>query len=331
MSLSWITRQFGARAHTKKAESFEVTTLPIVLPPKRIAEVTRYLSGVAIVKNEAANLKEWLEFHRLVGLEHVYLYDDGSSDNSGEILRPYVDGGFVTHVPWAQFDRAVSRQSSAYAHALCAFGPIWRWMALIDLDEFLFPAKHENLPTALADYEDLPAIAVPWLMYGFCGHERRPLGLVTENYTRRAPFPPRSRKLLKWKCIVDPFQVEAVRGPHFFFLARRTQGAFTEKRQWISKEHPPEKDGLTCEVFRLNHYFTKSAEEFAKKVSVPSFRPRQSSVARRERMEKLSALIEAELVLDQAIQRYLPELRRACNAPHFRADRSPVSSNADAS
>jgi hypothetical protein len=275
------------------------------------------------VQNEGLYLREWLEFHRLAGIEHVFIYDDGSSDNSAEILRRYISSGFVTRVPWASFHSGCSKQELAYAHALCTFGPGWRWMAFIDVDEFLFPARPESLAAALSGYEDYPAIAVPWLMFGFCGHKHRPPGLVIESYTRRAPFPPHTAvsRMLKWKCIVDPMQVGAVAGPHFFVLANGTQGAYDENRSWV----PGVSDGghidtaasfgsrLHGQVFRLNHYFTKSEEEFSQKKSRPtvvSFGGERKLAKVLARRDMLSALIEAESVEDDAIQRYVPELRR---------------------
>lgn len=39
-----------------------------------------YLSIGAIFKDEAPYLAEWIEFHRLVGVEHFFLYDNLSTD-----------------------------------------------------------------------------------------------------------------------------------------------------------------------------------------------------------------------------------------------------------
>ena len=63
-----------------------------------------YLALVAIVKNEASYLDEWIEFHRLVGVEHIYLYDNGSTDQTREVVAPYISQGFVTLMRWASFD-----------------------------------------------------------------------------------------------------------------------------------------------------------------------------------------------------------------------------------
>ena len=42
----------------------------------------KYLSVVAVMKDELRNLPEWLDFHRRVGVEHFYLYDNNSTDGT---------------------------------------------------------------------------------------------------------------------------------------------------------------------------------------------------------------------------------------------------------
>ena len=45
------------------------------------------ISICGIFKNEAPFLKEWIEFHEMIGIEHFYLYNNNSDDNFEEILH----------------------------------------------------------------------------------------------------------------------------------------------------------------------------------------------------------------------------------------------------
>jgi Glycosyltransferase family 92 len=110
------------------------------------------------IKNEGRYLREWIEFQRLMGVEQVYLYDNGSTDNTNEVVAAYVAEGFVITIPWITFDVKAHSQFQSYAHALCNFGPQFRWMAFIDLDEFVFPVTARNLVEVLSGYEDCPAL-----------------------------------------------------------------------------------------------------------------------------------------------------------------------------
>lgn len=38
-----------------------------------------YVALCVIVKNQAADLQEWLQYHRFIGVEKVYLYDNNST------------------------------------------------------------------------------------------------------------------------------------------------------------------------------------------------------------------------------------------------------------
>ena len=42
-------------------------------------------------KNEAPNLKEWLEYHHMVGVQHFALYNNNSTDDYRSVLDPYVN------------------------------------------------------------------------------------------------------------------------------------------------------------------------------------------------------------------------------------------------
>lgn len=55
-----------------------------------------YLSICATFKDEAPYIPEWIEFHRRVGVEHFFLYDNLSTDRSREVLEQWVRAGLVT-------------------------------------------------------------------------------------------------------------------------------------------------------------------------------------------------------------------------------------------
>src|SRR5262249_4766808 len=73
----------------------------IHIPPDRPAACrTGYLSIATIVRNEAPYLAEWLEFHRMLGVEHIYFYDNESTDDSIGVISPFAQDNFVTVTPW---------------------------------------------------------------------------------------------------------------------------------------------------------------------------------------------------------------------------------------
>ena len=54
----------------------------------------RYKTAICLIfKDEAPFLQEWIEYHHLIGIEHFYLYNNNSTDNYEEVLKPYIDKG----------------------------------------------------------------------------------------------------------------------------------------------------------------------------------------------------------------------------------------------
>ncbi|MGH9232652.1 MAG: glycosyltransferase family 2 protein [Acidimicrobiales bacterium] len=59
-----------------------------------------FLSAMIRVKDEARFLPEWVAHHLNVGVEHVYVYDNNSSDDIERVIMPFVERGLVTYVRW---------------------------------------------------------------------------------------------------------------------------------------------------------------------------------------------------------------------------------------
>lgn len=59
-----------------------------------------YLAFVAIFRNEAAYIPEWLEYHLLVGVDKFFLYDNDSDDHPEGVLCPYIRDGLVNFTRW---------------------------------------------------------------------------------------------------------------------------------------------------------------------------------------------------------------------------------------
>ena len=126
-----------------------------------------YLSICCIYRDEAPYLREWIEFHRLVGVEHFFLYDNRSEDDHRRVLEPYVESGLVTLHDWPEHPG----QRGAYDHCLRAHEGDSRWIAFIDADEFLFSPLGVPLPEILRELEDAPGVGVSWILFGTSGHE----------------------------------------------------------------------------------------------------------------------------------------------------------------
>jgi hypothetical protein len=267
-----------------------------------------YLSICAIYRNEAPYLREWVEFHRLVGAERFFLYDNRSTDEHRQVLAPLIEEGVVVIHDWPVFPG----QNAAYDHCLAEHGDQSRWIAFIDIDEFLFSPTGTPVSEVLRDYEAFPGVGVNRLRFGTSGHRARPSGLVIENYVRRAP---RSPYLVK--SVVDARRADRCLTAHVFAYADGhavdEQGRPLVYREGAPPPGMPPRNASFTETFtasklRINHYATRSEEEFRRKVEraqADTGRPPPVPIP----VEQV--LHNFDLKPDETILRYLQPLRAA--------------------
>ena len=272
-----------------------------------------YLSVCAVYRDEGPYLREWVAFHRVVGVERFFLYSNRSSeDGHREALAPYVDEGVVTLHEWPDclppgIVTGEATQAATYQHCIQNYANDSRWIAFIDLDEFLFSPLDRSLPDLLAEYERWPGVGVNWACFGASGHVTKPDALVTEAYTRRTDDPERNRLI---KCVIDPRRVRNFCLAHFFIFHGDPRVVVDENHRPVDAR-PGSPLSMTDEVsferLRVNHYVTKSEEELRRKharvrVDNGQLRPYSDGLIART----LAALDQVE---DRAIQRHLPALR----------------------
>ena len=105
------------------------------------------------------------------------------------------------------------------------------------------------------------------------------------------------------KSIVNPKQVISIFNPHYA-ICKNNQFAVNENFEVIygafTEVHSAQK-------IRINHYYSKSEEEYAKKTE----RGDADNSAKREYVSKLVNFPDYEY--DYAIQKYVPELKKRMN------------------
>jgi len=95
------------------------------------------LAIAAMFQNEGPYIKEWIEYHRMVGVDHFWLYNDASTDNWHEVLAPYISEGVVEVVDWpsGSFLNFINTQWRAAIDAIEKANGCAKWLAFIDIDE----------------------------------------------------------------------------------------------------------------------------------------------------------------------------------------------------
>ena len=252
------------------------------------------LSVCSVFKDEAPYFKEWIEYYKLMGVQHFRLYNNESTDNYLEVLKPYIDAGEVTLIDWPSDPKRLGSaewpwytQLPACTDAIVNLSGISEWLAIIDLDEFIIPFYHTNLISFLKEYEPYAGVLINWQNFGTSSKWEIPTGkLMIETLTLRAKE--NSTYNHPVKSIVRPDRVDInTRSwcPHTWsYLSKKDKQIFPNKKLY--------KFGVVeVSRARINHYVHKTESYFY-----------NSKILKKERMEgcKLS-------------QKYINDWRSSCN------------------
>lgn len=219
------------------------------------------LSLCALVQNEAPYIAEWIAYHRLLGFEHFFIYDNHSNDDLDAKLAPFIAKGWVTviriperHGTWLQnhcFEPDAPSQNS-------------RWLASMDVDEFLVVAggmnasiEYPTLPQYLNLYEDFgcAGLVIDRFRFGSGPHHVKPKhGLVIENYKERYIVgPQRGNQWGKTFAFVERVRKQWV---HTLEVYNGWNVCLADGGSWDG--------GMRSDIFeplRIQHYNQRSEEE----------------------------------------------------------------------
>lgn len=273
-----------------------------LLLPATLRSYEYELSVATIFQNEAPYFREWIEFNRLQGVEHFYLYNNESKDNFQEVLQPYIDQGIVELYDWPNLwpDILFHRkcQLMGLNDALEKSRSHTKWLAFIDVDEYVFPTNEGTLIEYLRQHcEEVSGICINWQCYGTSRKILQPGELLTENLHLKAI--PGHKKNLDYKSIVRPDDVAYCPNQHYCdfvpgkYAVNEHGEVVTPGMKWSS-----------VEKIRINHYWLKD-EGFFWAFKAPRLRKRGYSDARIEEI-----LQDFNVVEDRSISRFIHLLKQ---------------------
>lgn len=211
-------------------------------------------------KWDSQYLQEWLDFHLTTGIQHFYLYDNNylspeEHEKSKYILEPYIKSGQVTY---HDVTRRKNLNFYSFDHCLEQYKHESKWIAFIDSDEFLFYCDpHSSWAELLSPYSQFAGVAVNCLLYGGNYQKFNSKDPVLKRFTRRS-----NRRSLEYKIIGQPEFIRAFAGnPHHPNKINRGFHIVNEKFEKL-KQVPSNRFLASYSKFRINHYFTKSEEEY---------------------------------------------------------------------
>lgn len=231
-----------------------------------------YLSVASVFKNESWNLKEWVLHYKHHGVDHIYLVNDFSDDDYLPILEPFISEGFVTLFQNNIVEKYTGRQTDVNNRFFLPICSETKWIAQVDLDEFLYSPKCVDLKEILRNYESYGAVETNWVWFNSNDHLHHPTGGLVQNFTSRAEYGDRvwmthrSRNAVngqeepEWFCLYAPKQIANTSfGVQSFDIHKiRTQGRGINL-SFIGRPDDPE---------LLNAHYQIQSREFWEKIKM---------------------------------------------------------------
>jgi len=174
------------------------------------------ISLCAVFKDESNSLKEWIDYHYNLGVDHFFLYNLGDKSAFYPVLKPYMREGIVTLVNWpvVQNDKnnspvwALSTLVPAYENAVNFVAKDeTKWLAFIDVNEFLV-CPEGDLFECLRKYDSCAGLL---LSSNLSGKDRqiKKLDRSSEESSIKMIFKPDQCAGFVWppyECRFKPFQ-----------------------------------------------------------------------------------------------------------------------------
>lgn len=220
---------------------------------------------VAIAKDEGRYIREWLAYSLHLAPRSITVYDNDSGDDTAAILDRAARHHPVRRIPWPT-QEGQSPQLGAYNDALARLraetGGTDAWVGFFDLDEFLVETGTltlaQILQRAAAD-PAIGAIGVSQRLYGDSGLPAYSAEPVLKRFSRCCL--PDYIEGTWIKSIYRLPCIQRITDSHGSALA---QGAyvFPDLTPITFASRHSECDRSEQSLLQLNHYITKSLEEF---------------------------------------------------------------------
>ena len=211
----------------------------------------------AIGRLENRYAVEWVEHYNALGIDKIFIYDNNRVEDGellSDILQPYIEAGFVEITPWT------AKQKQAYEDCYNRHNQEYTWIGFFDFDEFVWIQDGRTAPDLLKGFEYADVLVMNWRTMtdnGLLHYEEKP---VKERFTEGTD------EQFQMNRHVKSFVHTGINGisfndPHCPNAPKLT----VVNVHGISVKQMPIQDQVIHDIARVDHYDTKTAEEWIDK------------------------------------------------------------------
>jgi hypothetical protein len=226
------------------------------------------LAVLAIFKNEATNISEWISHYAIQGATKIVLVNNNSDDDWQKAIRRCAHRQIVE----VKDDTRHHMQKSIYREILkSGIFKDCKWLLICDLDEFAYARKgYTSIASFLESFplKQVGAIMLPWKNFGSSGHQRQPKGLRTSFIARaRVPFPEPAPGFSRGKYLCRvPFTRDVNIHHPYLRKGRLILSSGLDISHHLSYIHggfaPTSESDLEASFLHINHYPIQSKDYF---------------------------------------------------------------------
>jgi hypothetical protein len=215
------------------------------------------LAICSIIKDEREDyLKEWINYHLLIGVDMIYIYDNNSTPHIKYLL------GDMRQVQVFRFEStSPHKHMIAYDDFINKFRYSVTWAAFIDSDEFIVvnDVCHNYLDELLANYVNYGGLGLNWLGFGSNNLIENQSGSQIHAFTRRGEQSLEVNKHIKSIVRLDHV-VNAREGHSFNYINGKY--CVNELGYAINGPFSP----FSCTKAHINHYMNRSFNDYLAKI-----------------------------------------------------------------
>lgn len=223
---------------------------------------------IAIARLENAYINEWIGHHLGIGVNHIYVYDNSSSEE--EKLDTCVDEKYSNQVTIIQAYDKLSYQRLAYKEAYEQFNSLYDYLIYIDIDEFIMLQKDNTIQELIKRFpSDCECYRMNRLAYGDSGIIQRDIkSSVVKDFTIPAPdckYNHSTKSIVK--CGLKNIRFRSCHYPTFIDNGEKHSlitycGDMYKLPESRIEKRSGKIDKIDYTYVRVNHYLTKSIYEY---------------------------------------------------------------------
>jgi hypothetical protein len=230
-------------------------------------------SIMAIFKNEELYLEEWLQHHIKEGIDHFYLYSNDTNMKKYKYLDKYMDK--ITLIPWTDINPSIysTVQRDAYNHCIKNYNNRYDYLLMLDIDEFLvslFDNKRAIDIINKLDKNKTKAVKIQRYNFGSDGHIKKPYGNVIDNYKKHEKICSSYKALANSKFLDVNSDYYGVHDHPYKDIDGIIYNSYLkydedEDEDTYIGPNSCDKNSINEIPLVINHYYTKSQEEYMKR------------------------------------------------------------------